>query len=209
MAGHNIVKINGKKKSDLNREAKIVTAEEIIAAKAAGKDLKQIVEEKHQAVDFAAERQVLENKIAMLERGGPSQLRIALDTILRKNGINAAFEPLVELALERYSPGHPMAGQLVCSVDQRIKIWTELLSYQLPKLKAMEIAGQVDHSLTVVIRRFGGDAVVERNVTPPATEVPITVVPDAPKKVSKYEENRQSAQALVDKVLKDVKIKKF
>ena len=59
------------------------------------KVLEEIIETKHQALDFAAERQVLQNRIATLERSGPTQLRIELDNILKKNGINAAFEPLV------------------------------------------------------------------------------------------------------------------
>jgi hypothetical protein len=214
MDGHNLVKINGAKKSALKKEL-VLTAEELEAAKAAGQDIKKIVEERHNALDFAAERQVLQNKIAALERGGPTQLRIELDNILKKNGINAAFEPLVELALERYPKDFSvanLAGQLVCSVDQRIKIWTELLSYQLPKLKAIEVAGQVDHSLTVVIRRFGGDTLLERNVTPQAaTEVPVTVVPDEKldnnkKKPNKREQNRKAAEETANAA---VKIKKF
>ena len=171
-----------------NKKLHIITAAEINAQKEAAKNnqpLPQAAELgllRNEKVDLTKQNEALTTKVKMLEAtrdaNSPSRLRQMLDGILTKNGINAAFEPLVELALERWPDDHPtFAGQLVCSVDQRIKIWTELLSYQLPKLKAIEMAGQVDHSLTVVIRRFGeGDAIIERAAQPQqAIDIPVTV----------------------------------
>lgn len=135
------------------------------------------------------EKEELRKKVMMLENkvasSSVSALRAKLDEMLAKFGIQAAFEPLIEIALERYPDTHPtLGGQLVCSVDQRIKIWTELLSYQLPKLKAVEMAGQVDHSLTVIIKRFGGGEdqrlVQQMHVPEPIdiTTAPITEEPN-------------------------------
>lgn len=188
-------------------KATVITAEQIKEswdAQRQGKkptNLDELLAAKRSEEKLKKEKAELKLAVAKLESVGPTALRAKLDDILKGYGITAAFEPLVELAMERYPADYPvltMAGQLVCSVDQRIKIWTELLSYQLPKLKAIEVAGQVDHSLTVVIRRFGGDSVIERNVTPPTVDVPVVVVPE-----------RSREQKLVDGVLAHVKIKKF
>lgn len=105
--------------------------------------------------------------------GGTASLKAHLDTILKKWGIQAAFEPLIEMATALYPADYPietLRGEFKLNADQRIKVWTEILSYQLPKLKAMEVSGTVDSSITVVVRRFGGDAVIERDVTPPVVQ---------------------------------------
>lgn len=105
-----------------------------------------------------------------------SNLRDLLDTIMKEYGIKAAFEPLIKMACEKYSDDHvnaALAGQYVLNNDQRIKIWTEILSYQIPKLKAIEMSGQTDQTVTVIVRRFGDGSQqpVMRNVTPQAAPV--------------------------------------
>lgn len=111
------------------------------------------------------------------------QLRAALSDILAKHKISAAFEPLVELALERYPMDHKieaLRGQFVCDVDQRIRIWIELLQYQMPKLRAIEVSGEVDNTLTVLIRKFDDSGSIRQVTTAveksAAIEVPSTVV---------------------------------
>ena len=98
-------------------------------------------------------------------------IREYLDETLKKHGIKAAFEPLIQMATEVWPDTAEPAiirGQFRLDADQRIKIWTEILSYQLPKLKAMEVSGQIDNSITVMVRRFGGgDAVIERSASIP------------------------------------------
>lgn len=110
------------------------------------------------------------------------QLRAALSDILAKHKIKAAFEPLVELALEKHPPGHEYAGSFVCDVDQRIRIWVELLQYQMPKLRAIEVAGEIDNTLTVVIRKFddsGSVRQVQQAIQKEAViDVPTQVTPE-------------------------------
>ena len=84
-------------------------------------------------------------------RLSPAESRFTLEELCRKHGVQPA-EELIKMALENGLDGKPMLTS-----DQRIKIWAELLSYQMPKLKAVENHSQVDASLTVVVRRFGGD----------------------------------------------------
>lgn len=144
--------------------------------------LLQLMESQRSEQTLQQEKEKLEDKVRRLEAYSPTALRMQLDAILKKYGITAAFEPLIEIAMERYPDTHSlMGGQLVCSIDQRIKIWTELLGYQLPKLKAIEMAGQVDHSLTVIIKRFGDDNGNGRNIEKIVSDTPVTV--DVPSKV--------------------------
>jgi hypothetical protein len=93
---------------------------------------------------------------------------------------------------------HPVEaarGQLVCTTDQRIKIWTEILQYQMPKLKAVEVSGQVDNTITVIVRRFGEDSVIERKI--PVTDIVASTTPVEVK------------QELTPKVTPGVVIKRF
>lgn len=110
-----------------------------------------------------------------------AQLRSALADILAKHKITAAFEPLVELALEKHPPGHQLEGRFVCDVDQRIRIWIELLQYQMPKLRAIEVAGEIDNTINITIRKFddsGSVRRVETAVQNNATiDVPVEVTP--------------------------------
>lgn len=78
----------------------------------------------------------------------PTELKKTLDLLFESYGIDPAKE-LVELAIS--TDGN---GNFLCTIDQRIKIWAELLSYRAPKLKAIEMSGHVDHEMTVVVQKF-------------------------------------------------------
>ena len=164
----------------------ILTAAEILAAekaKEAGMEVtdpgvvNSLINEKaslEHSLKVAEEEKLLLS--AKLKSQTPQGLRLRLEECLKQFGITAAFEPLIELATERYPMDHPVEaarGQLVCTTDQRIKIWTEILQYQMPKLKAVEVSGQVDNSITVIVRRFGDDSVIERKI--PVTEIASSV----------------------------------
>lgn len=115
------------------------------------------------------------------QQSSTASIRAHLDAMLAKHNIRAAFEPLIEMATERYPDDFKvevLRGEFKCDVDQRIKIWTEVLSYQLPKLKAMEVSGQIDNQLTVIVKRFGQGAntsVDESAAMKNVTDVPATV----------------------------------
>lgn len=84
-------------------------------------------------------------------------LKTLLDELFKRHGVEPA-EELVRMATERDA-----LGNFILTIDQRIKIWSDLLSYRMPRLKAMEVSGQLDHSLTVIVRKFGeGDMLIER-----------------------------------------------
>ena len=150
----------------------------------------EIQETRAKLVTADAERARLEQQVEELAKKLQKQntstnaLREWLNEHLNKHGIKAAFEPLIEMAIERYPQDYvvpELRGMFKLDADQRIKIWTEILSYQLPKLKAIEVGGQVDMGLTVIVRRFGGgDAVIERQVTPAAIPVQAEVTPEIP-----------------------------
>jgi len=123
----------------------------------------------------------LEKALSKLDKakGGSANLREMLDTVLAKYGIKAAFEPLIAMATETHKEDESIPkvlwGRFVLEADQRIKIWTEILSYQLPKLKAMEVSGQIDNSLTVYVKRFGGASVgMAEQLIQEVQQVPIT-----------------------------------
>lgn len=72
--------------------------------------------------------------------------------ILEELGVEPAKE-LIKMALEEDAK-----GQLALSSDQRIKIWSELLQYQQPKLKSVEHSGKVDQELTIIVKKFDAPA---------------------------------------------------
>lgn len=119
------------------------------------------------------ERERLEAEVERLQvrldraKTSSACIREYLDETLAKHGIKAAFEPLIAMATERYPEDfsvEALQGEFKLDADQRIKIWTEILSYQMPKLKAMEVSGTIDNSISVIVRRFGDDTVIERDV---------------------------------------------
>ena len=85
------------------------------------------------------------HKIRELRRT-PTELRKVLDLILQHYDV----EPMLELV----KMGMDSAN---VSPELRAKIWMELQSYRMPKLKSIEHSGTVRHQHNVVIVRFGED----------------------------------------------------
>lgn len=138
-----------------------------------------LVEERKKNEALEKENAQLEGKAKKYDktRNHTGEVRDALEALLRQHGISPATE-LVELALERYPEDFvdkTLAGRLLCTVDQRIKIWQDLLGYQLPKLRSVEMAGQIDAGLTVIIKKFGEETtLIERKLNGPI-DVPAIV----------------------------------
>lgn len=113
--------------------------------------------------NLALRQAVLESPIAT-----NANLRTLLDQLFKRHGVEPA-EELLKMAMKRDA-----IGNFELTTDQRIKVWAELLAYRMPKLKAQEVSGQIDHSLTVIVRKFGdGDTLIERSAK--KIEVPIEV----------------------------------
>jgi hypothetical protein len=79
----------------------------------------------------------------------PVEMRAKFDEILQNLDIEPA-EELLRMATQR-TPN----GGFVLTDDQRIRIFTELNQYRMPKLKSIEQTGTVQHDHRVLIMRFG------------------------------------------------------
>jgi len=140
---------------------KVPTAEEIkklLAVKAAGGPLLSAVEQ----VAMQQKHADLQSKYdkAMLQQRGKlsiSEARTTLESLCIKHGIQPAEELLLMVKQKDKN------GCALLTVDQRIKILSELLGYQMPKLKAVETHSLTDMNLTVVVRKFG-DNVTEKMI---------------------------------------------
>ena len=111
------------------------------------------------------ENERLKAELATLKTRGKmtlSEQRQSLDKILEKYGVHPV-EELVRLAVSKKPDG---TDEL--SKDQQIRIWTEIAQYQVPKLKSVEQHSQVDHTHTIIIRRFGDKALS----TPKTIDIP-------------------------------------
>jgi len=74
------------------------------------------------------------------------------------------FDPVEELVVmcqEEWLP--PGATKKTWRLDAslRVKVMTELMQYLMPKLKAVEVSGKLDHSHTINIVRYGEDGTVK------------------------------------------------
>jgi hypothetical protein len=73
------------------------------------------------------------------------EMRGRLDILLAKHD----FNPMEELILTAKDPD--------TLPSEKIKICLNLVEYMLPKLKSVEVKGEVDHQHTIVIERYGED----------------------------------------------------
>lgn len=129
----------------------VITAEELIARRAAASAASADLLTARQIAEQAIANQAKTEKVVeeLKKTYSPVQAQEALATCLGKYGVDPADE-LVRMALEQDD-----TGKFILTADQRIGIWKELLSYRLPKLKSAQMAGQIDQSLTVIVKRFG------------------------------------------------------
>lgn len=74
----------------------------------------------------------------------PAEIREGLDLLFQKYN----FSPVEELIIIAQNTDNEVTQVSIC------KFLTE---FMLPKLKTVEVKGQVDHNHTIVIRRFGPD----------------------------------------------------
>lgn len=103
-------------------------------------------------VALARHNEQLQERLAVLEsrkKLSPADRHRTLDQICEKYGVEPA-EELIKMVMERNDD-----GTWRLSNDQRIKILSELQQYRMPKLKSIEVQGTVDHTLTVVVKKFG------------------------------------------------------
>jgi hypothetical protein len=90
---------------------------------------------------------VLRRKIEALKAGKkltPAQIREGMDLLFQKYD----FSPVEELIIMCMQSPDP---------EFRAKICMFLTKFMVPELKSVEVTGSVDHTHTVVIRRFGAD----------------------------------------------------
>lgn len=92
----------------------------------------------------------------------PAEVRAAIHKICRDKNYDP-FVELIELATEtqELQVGDKTITVPVATVDQRITIAKELAQYMAPKLKSMEIEGQVDMNFQITVKRFGDDKIAE------------------------------------------------
>jgi hypothetical protein len=111
--------------------------------------------------EIAVDRlEALEKKVAQRGRKSPAELRDALELLMQKFDMQPA-EELVKMAMETRELED---GSKVWALapELRARILSDLMQYQMPKLKAVEVSGTVDHNHTIMIVRYGEDGAVRR-----------------------------------------------
>lgn len=101
--------------------------------------------------------------------------RQKLDDLLAKHGVEPA-EELLKMAMQtrRDANGNEIP---VLSARERKDIWTELMSYRMPKLKSVQLEGKLDTNINITIIRYGEDGKVQAETKAPvAIDVPAEVV---------------------------------
>lgn len=88
----------------------------------------------------------------------PVEMRKSLDSLLEFYQIEPA-EELIKAATEK-----TVDGRFALPVGDRMEIWSTLLQYRMPKLKATEISGKVDQNITIKVLHFGTKQVIKEKV---------------------------------------------
>lgn len=142
----------------------------------AGVDVGGITAATHGAV--VNERDTLRSRVAELQgqldraRVSPTAMKLTFDAICERHGVEPADE-LIRIATARDEE-----GRHILPAKERASIWADLLQYRMPKLRATEVSGKIDHSLTIVVQRFGsGEKLSEKRIDMAAGQV-IDVTPD-------------------------------
>lgn len=111
-------------------------------------------------------------------RQTPADVRSALQRACDEAGYDP-FKELIRLATETFDT--VVDGKTVtlplCDTDQKISIAKELAQYLAPKLKGIEVEGQVDHEFTLKILHFNGET-KEKIVDVPSSVATGDVVED-------------------------------
>lgn len=81
-------------------------------------------------------------------RASPLRMRAIIDDLCTKHGVEPA-EELMKLALQKNAE-----GQFLLGPSDRIRIWSELIQYRMPKMKSLEVSGQVQTDVTVRVVSF-------------------------------------------------------
>lgn len=82
-----------------------------------------------------------------------AEKRSSLDEALREFDTEPIKE-LLQMYHEKYPENHEKAGQYVMSSGDRRRLMQEILQYQLPKLKSVDMSAAIDLDITVTITEF-------------------------------------------------------
>lgn len=125
-----------------------------------------------------AQVKVLEKITEKKKRRTASELRAAMDILMEKYDFSPA-EELIKLALEKREGGDFDGMYELDASGQRslrVSILQELMGYVQPKLKSVEVTGEVKHSHEVHIIRWGDDGQVRKeSLTNPGNRLAIPV----------------------------------
>jgi hypothetical protein len=86
----------------------------------------------------------------------PAEVRSAIHRICKEKNYDP-FTDLIELAVEETDvvvDGKPIRVR-TATVDQRITIAKELAQYLAPKLKSIEVSGEIDNEWRISVTHFG------------------------------------------------------
>ncbi len=138
--------------------------------------------EQRQAREKSLESRVeaLTEEVRRMPRPGKmtaAELREAMEVVFQKYDMDPMDE-LVRIVMER-NPD----GAFILDADQRIRVLGELLSYRMPKLKAMEVGGAVAVQHTINIVRYGEDGkrVIESKVAAAPGIIDVKALPEVTK----------------------------
>lgn len=88
----------------------------------------------------------------------------------------SAVEELVKLVCQRAADGSGVYElDRIGEFKTRVHILETLLEYEAPKLKSVEVKGQVEHNHNITIVRFGEDGTISREKPKKAINVVTTV----------------------------------
>ena len=123
-------------------------------------------------------RQLGELQSKMSRPKSSAEIREGLMLICQKYSMIPA-EELIKMAMEtRELPDGTKVWAL--TPELRTKILTEILGYQMPKLKAVEVQGQIDHEHHIMIVRYGEDGGIRKEPRQLNTMLAVPNVRQAP-----------------------------
>lgn len=112
---------------------------------------------------------LLEAELETLKRQGAAERALALDKIAKKSMTPAAYrqrllETLDEMGLDPTKELVKILQEGVIDTDQRLKILFNLQELVVPKMRSIDVTGDLDVSITVNIQRFGREIPLEQRV---------------------------------------------